>query len=179
MSDYINKILNFKTKILDKNGNIHIVSINIIKDESIKIVSKNEFEKSTGYANIYFHPNKRIFLDTIYCYQEFRGLGIASSISKIIDYVLNEYDGYIIRGCYEPSQLSTDRLEIQTCSSEELEKRAFNFYNSCGYHLLSINDFIREKNLITDLTLNDDFQLCEELSNCIVFKKIKKTKFYI
>ena len=60
--------------------------------------------------NIYFHPNKRFFLDTIYCYDTFRGRKIASNLNEIADYIMQKYQGYKIRGVYEPGQLSTDRI---------------------------------------------------------------------
>ena len=51
--------------------------------------------------NIYFHPNMRFYLDAVYCYDAFRGRGIASNLSEISDYIMQKYQGYVIRGVYE------------------------------------------------------------------------------
>ena len=160
----------------DKNNHINIVIVRISPNETISLKSYNEELQETGYVNAYFHPNNRIFLDTIYCYDEYRGIHIATKLSQLLDFFLKDYDGYIIRGVYEPSQLSTDRERNVYCSQEELEKRADNFYYKNGYLKLSYDDFIHNQSSYSFINEWDDFQLGEELANCIIIKTIQKNK---
>lgn len=160
----------------DKNNHINIVVARISPNQAIILKSYNEELQETGYVNAYFHPNNRIFLDTIYCYDEYRGINIASKLSQLLDFFLKDYEGYIIRGVYEPSQLSTDRERNVYCSQEELEKRADNFYYKNEYLKLSYDDFIHNQSSYSFINEWDDFQLGEELANCIIIKKIQKNK---
>ena len=160
----------------DKNNHINIVIVRISPNETISLKSYNEELQETGYVNAYFHPNNRIFLDTIYCYDEYRGIHIATKLSRLLDFFLQDYEGYIIRGVYEPSQLSTDRERNVYCSQEELEKRADNFYYKNGYLKLSYDDFIHNQSSYSFINEWDDFQLGEELANCIIIKTIQKNK---
>lgn len=160
----------------DKNNHINIVVARISPNQAISLKSYNEELQETGYVNVYFHPNNRIFLDTIYCYDEYREINIASKLSQLLDFFLKDYEGYIIRGVYEPSQLSTDRERNVYCSQEELEKRADNFYYKNGYLKLSYDDFIHNQSSYSFINEWDDFQLGEELANCIIIKKIQKNK---
>jgi hypothetical protein len=160
--------------ILDKNNNLHLVSISVLPGVLISLKSFNENKEETGYINLYFHENKRIYLDTVYCYDKYRGLNIASKLSKIIDYVLQDYQGYIIRGEFHPSQLSSDRENKIFCSQEELTDRANNFYSSSGYSKIYYDDYVNNPELYPDINVRDDFQLGEELAECIVVKKVIK-----
>ena len=160
----------------DKNKQKQIVRINMIPNQFIYLKSYNEELKETGYASIYFHPNNRIFLDTIYCYDEYRGSNIATKLSRLIDYLLQNYEGFIIRGVYEPSQLSTDREKDIHCDKKELDERATNFYYKNGYKKITYEDYINNKELYSYINEQDDFQLGEEISGCIIAKKIQSTK---
>lgn len=160
----------------DKNKQKQIVRISIVPNQFIHLKSYNEELKETGYANIYFHPNNRIFLDTIYCYDEYRGLNIATKLSRLIDYLLQDYEGFIIRGVYEPSQLSTDREKGIYCDKKELEERADNFYFKNGYKKISYEDYINNKDLFLFINEKDDFQLGEEIASCIIAKRIQSPR---
>mgnify|MGYP004675908891 CR=1 FL=1 len=162
----------------DKNSNTNIVLIRIVPKEAIILKSYNDKQEETGYLNIYFHPNKRLFLDTIYCYDKYRGLGIATKLSELVDYLLQDYENYIIRGVYQPSQLSHDRENNISCSKEELIKRANNFYYKNGYFKLSYNEYIKDKGKYPFINEDYDFQLGEELASYIIVKKIEKQKSY-
>lgn len=157
---------------LDKNNSPYLVSIRIVPNIMISLKAFNENKKETGYANLCFHPNRRIYLDTIYCYAQYRSLNIASKLNEIIDYILRDYSGYIIRGEYKPSQLSSDRENKIFCSQEELNKRADNFYSASGYSKIYYADYMNNPDMYPDINVLDDFQLGEELAKCIVVKKV-------
>lgn len=157
---------------LDKNNNPYLVSIRVVPNVMIGLNAFNENRKETGYANLFFHQNRRIYLDTIYCYDQYRSLNIASKLNEIIDYVLRDYPDYIIRGVYEPSQLSSDRENKIFCSQEELNKRADNFYSASGYSKIYYDDYMNNPDMYPDINELDDFQLGEELAKCIVVKKV-------
>lgn len=128
--------------------------------------------------NIYFHPNMRFFLDTIYCYDEFRGRRIASNLSEIADYIMQKYQGYKIRGVYEPGQLSTDRINNITRDKVELEKRADNFYQSMGYKKIDYKDFREHPERYSEIDEELDFQLGEEIAKTIIVKDIMPKQQY-
>lgn len=156
----------------DKNDSINIVIVSVIPNQVISLKSFNTELEETGYLNIFFHSNNRLFLDTIYCYDKYRGLNIASKLSELADFLLRDYENYIIRGVYEPSQLSYDRVNQVYCSNEELEERANNFYFKNGYLKLSYDYFINNQSLYSFINERDDFQLGEEVANCIIIKRI-------
>ena len=83
--------------IKDKNGNLLQSNI-IITEKMISIRMFDEKYELLGYMNIFFQANKRLFLSEIYCYDEYRSLGIATIISELSDYILRDYKGYILRG---------------------------------------------------------------------------------
>lgn len=135
-------------------------------------------EKILGYMNIYFHHNKRFFLDTIYCYDTFRGRKIASNLSEIADYIMQKYQGYKIRGVYEPGQLSTDRINNITRDMAELKKRADNFYQSMGYKKIEYKDFKKHPEKYTEIDETLDFQLGEEIPDTIIVKDVTTKQQY-
>ena len=162
-----------KAYFIDNNGNMHYTTI-LIKDNSYILMSTyNENNIPTGYMNIYFHPDNRLFLDTIYCYDEFRCLGIASRISELADYLFKDYIGYVIRGVYEPGQLSTDRENNIFRSKSELDKAARRFYKKNGYSVIDYQEYLRNIDKYKYITLND-FILGEEKSLIIVAKLIEE-----
>ncbi len=128
--------------------------------------------------NIYFHPNMRFFLDTIYCYDAFRGRKIASNLSEIADYIMQKYQGYKIRGVYEPGQLSTDRINNISADKGELEKRADNFYQSMGYKKIDYKDFRKHPERYVGIDEKLDFQLGEEIPNTIIVKDVMPKQQY-
>lgn len=162
----------YQAYFLDKSGCIENAEIHFLSGTFINIDVYRGNSVVTGYTCLHFHPNQRIFLDVIYCYDQFRSNGIATMISRLTDYLLEPYAGYIIRGVYGPSQLSTDRIQALTRSKEELDQRARNFYQNSGYTIISYDDYLKSPSLYPDLTIDDDFQLGEERANCIVTKKI-------
>lgn len=157
---------------LDKENGIQLASIRIVPNVVITIKSFNESAQPTGYMDLWFHPNNRIFLDVIYCYDQFRGKGIAGNLSQIADFVLKDYSGYIIRGVYQPSQLSTDREKKIERSQEELNERADNFYSSACYTKIYYDDYITDPSKYPDIDVDNDFQLGEEIAKCIITKKV-------
>jgi len=128
--------------------------------------------------NICFHPNKRFFLDTIYCYDAFRGRKIASNLSEIADYIMQKYQGYKIRGVYEPGQLSTDRINNITRDKLELENRADNFYQSIGYKKIDYKNYREHPERYSEIDEELDFQLGEEIAKTIIVKDIMPKQQY-
>lgn len=51
---------------LDKNNELQTASVLIIPNMSIRIKTFNIDNIQTGYTNLYFHRNNKIYLDTIY-----------------------------------------------------------------------------------------------------------------
>ena len=156
----------------DKSGNIQIITIYIVPGLCIHLHSINEDLESTGYMYTYIHPDKRIFLDTLYCYHNFRGNGVAASLSELMDYLLKDYIGYIIRGVFSPNQLSTDRIDNIPCSTEELMARATSSYQKNGYQIITHDDFLVNQANYPELVEELDFQLGEGFTQSIVTKKI-------
>lgn len=156
----------------DKDNNIQLASIRIVPKIVISIKSFNLDGNDTGYMNICFHPKNRLFLDTIYCYDKNREKGVATNISLIADYLLQDYQDHIIRGVYEPSQLSTDRDNHIERSIDELHDRADSFYNGAGYKKIYYRDYKQNHSKYPTIDPIYDFKLEEELAECIVIKKI-------
>lgn len=163
---------------LDNEDNINYVIVRIIPDTLITLNSFDKFMKQTGYMNIYFHPNKRLFLDTIYCYDDYRSKGIASNLSEIVDFILKDYTNYIIRGEYKPTQLSSDRENNIKRDTLELVKRADKFYKHAGYDKIYYEDYIKNSSKYPNINITDDFVLGEEISKCIIVKKITPKEKY-
>ena len=163
----VNKVALFK----DYNGDIHRADIKIIAEKYIGITTYLDNEPS-GYMNIHFHPNNRLYLDTIYCYSKYRRLGVASMISKIADYILKDYNSFIIRGTYYPCQLSTDTKNKVQPSIEELDVAARSFYKKANYLVISFEEFVKDK-VNYPFLANEDFCLSEEGLTTIVAKEIK------
>lgn len=158
----------------DSIGEIHIVEIIQKNNAFLSLKSRTKDGDNSGYMNLYFHPNNRIFLDTIYCYDKFRGRNIASNLSILSDYLLQEYEEWMIRGAYEPGQLSTDRLNNIYISKENLNDRAINFYLSNGYRIIEYKDYIKNTSKYAYINEENDFQLGEEKADIIVVKFVKK-----
>lgn len=163
---------------IDNIGKVHIAVIRTNPTLFIDISTYSVLYEPTGYMQLWFHPNSRIFLDTVYCYDKYRSRGIASKISDLADYLLRDYIGYIIRGCYEPKQLSTDRQNNIYRDQQELNLRASEFYKKCGYQIVSLKEFLDNPYLYPELNKEDDFQLGEECVSFIVEKKIVPMERY-
>lgn len=157
---------------VDNIGKVHVALLRINPELFVDIRTYSDENEPTGYMRLWFHPNNRIFLDTVYCYDKYRSRGIASKISDLADFLLQEYIGYVIRGVYEPKQLSTDRKNNIYRDQQELNLRASEFYKKCGYQIVSLKDFLDEPYLYPELNKLDDFQLGEKLADFIVEKKI-------
>lgn len=171
-------IVEKKAYFIDYEGNEQYANIRFNNGISLGIDTFDDKNNHTGYMRIYFHTNNRLYLDVIYCYDEFRGSGIASFISELSDYILSDYEGYVIRGVYEPGQLSTDRENKIERSLEELDLRARKFYSRAGYDIINYEDYSNNKDKYPYLN-DDDFVLGEDSPNTIVAKPIKpKENFF-
>ena len=163
----------------DYRGNEQYARVRIADSLFIEINTYDTNNNHTGYMNIYFHPNKRLYLDTIYCYDQFRGAGIARMISELADYILKDYFDYVIRGVYEPGQLSTDRKIIIDSDKEKLDFAARKFYKKTGYQIIELENFLYHKDDY-EYIMEEDFNLGEDKTPIIVAKKncLRYYEFY-
>ena len=173
------KIIEKQVDVIDYNGIEQIAEIKFNIGVFLAINTYDKNNNHTGYMRMYFHPNNRLYLDVIYCYNEFRGSGIASFISELTDYILRDYQGYVIRGCYEPSQLSTDRENKIDYNNQELDVYVRKFYNKAGYEIIKYEEYLNNQEKYPYLTINDFF-LDEGGYNVVVAKiiKLKDYSFY-
>lgn len=173
------KIIEKNAFFKDKNDNEQIAFIRINEGIYIGIKTQDSKKNPTGYMSLYFHPDKRLFLDTVYCYDQFRGSGIATKISELADYLLKDYPSYVIRGVYEPKQLSTDREKNIERSEDELDKAARKFYEKAGYQIIEYEDYTNHPEKYSFLT-EYDFNLGEGGPRTIVTKQLiqKDHPFY-
>ena len=139
------------------------------KDVSIRLFSANY--ELLGYINLHIQENNRIFLSEIYCYDDYRSLGLASKLSELADYVLKDYKNYMIRGIYYPTQMSSDINK--TKSYEELDDRAKSFYEKNGYTILTYEDYVNNKDKYSLIDEKLDFKVNEKKVTEIVYKIIK------
>ena len=161
---------------IDYENNEQYAEIKINEGMFVEIKTFDANNNQTGYMNIFFHPDKKIYLDTIYCYDQFRNKGIATFISKLADYILKDYEGYVIRGAYEPGQFSTDRKNNIERSQEELERAARKFYEKNGYEIIDYGMYSKTKSKYPDLDDND-FYLGEDGPTTIVAKQLLHQKY--
>ncbi len=168
--NFVKDIFVFK----DKDNNLHIAYLRKVKT-MFSIHSYTLEGHATGYINVHFHPNNRLFLGEVYTYQDYRGKGVASNLNDILNYALQDYVGWVIRGEYHPIQLSTDRDYNRYVSEEELDKRARAFYKSAGFEVINIEEHAFDVANHPIYTYEDDFELAEGgKTECIVIKEIKK-----
>ena len=161
---------------IDYKNNEQYARIRINEGIFVGINTFNLDNNPTGYMNVFFHPNKRLFLDTIYCYDQFRRYGLATLISELADYILKDYEGYVIRGVYEPGQLSTDRENNIERSQEELEMSARKFYEKNEYKIIDYDEYSKNKYKYPYI-IDDDFKLGEEETPRIVAKQITQKDY--
>ena len=161
---------------MDYNNQEQYAEIRISEGVYIGIRTFDLNNNPTGYMSIFFHPNKRLYLDTIYCYDQFRKSGIATLISELADYILKDYNEYVIRGVYEPGQLSTDRENNIKRSKEELDIAARKFYAKNEYEVVEYENYHDNKDKYPFLT-DKDFYLGEGGATTIVTKQIIKKDY--
>lgn len=173
-------IIEKQVKFTDSHGNEQKAIISFRDELFLDIKAFNKENKPTGYMSLYFHSSNRLYLNVIYCYDEFRGLGIATAISNLADYILRDYAGAVIRGAYEPGQLSTDRENKIERSYKDLDARARNFYAKAGYEIVKYEEYLENKEKYPYLNI-EDFYLGEDGPTTIVAKPIvtKKHPFSI
>lgn len=164
-------IIKRNAKFVDNNGNPQTAIITINPGIFIGIDSFDKNNTLTGYASMHFHPNNRFLLDVIYCLDKFRGNGIATMISELADYIMKEYEGYVIRGVFKPTQMGTDRRNNVVRSELELDTAARRFYATNGYEVINYDDYISAPEEYPYLNFMD-FQRGEEIAKTLVAKVI-------
>ena len=172
----MDEIIEKEATFIDNLGYLHTVEIEYSPNDYINITSYLE-NRPSGYMHISINSNNRLFLNTIYCYDEFRGRGIATKINDLAMFLLKDFDGYILRGIYNPTQLSTDRNN-QEDNFEELDKRAKAFYKSCGYDIITLEEYYQNPEIYPELNIEQDFKYDEKVADCIVLKRITKLNSY-
>lgn len=161
--------------ISDNNGNL---LQGLIKESNnlISIRFINENNELLAYTNLFLQPHNRIFLSEIYCYSKYRGNGIATKLSELTDYVLRNYEGYIIRGIYHPTEMSSDLKNIKV-DKKELDIRARNYYLKNDYEILNYYNYLDNQEKYKYLNIEDDFRLNGSIAENIVYKVIKKKEY--
>lgn len=142
---------------IDKKDRLQKAIIEM-SDNYLEVNTYDQAENPTAYTRIFKHNNDRFYLDTIYCYDEYRNSGIATFIDMLTEYLLINYDGFVIRGSYDPKQLSTDFVNKIERSKEELDSRARNFYKKAGYEIIDYSHFIINKDNYPYLEDEDFFR---------------------
>lgn len=165
------KITDKQAFFIDYNGNEQRAEIRINEGIFISINTFNQSNNPTGYMHLFYHQNNRWYLDVIYCYDAFRRAKIATYISELADYLLRDYIGYVIKGVYEPQQLSTDRENKIERSRQELDLAARKFYEKAGYAIIDYEDFLNDEYKYYYL-MEDDFCCGEVEPGTIVAKEI-------
>ena len=159
----------------DKNGNEINTIYNYYPGKHLRI---NTYcgDNPCGYLYIYFHPNKRLYLDVIYCYSKFRHTGIGTYMMKLAEYVLRDYSGYLIRGAYEPGFLAVNDSTGVLSSKDELVRNVVNFYCNNDFQIINYIEYVSNPDKYPDVT-ESDFILSEYIESVIVAKKLKEQDF--
>ena len=158
----------------DRENREHFVEISMSDRDGIEIKLFDSYGNPSGYMYLNFLSNKRIFLNSIYCYSTFRRSGIATIMNDLADYLLRHYLGYVIIGAYQPFRASFDDAQI---SNEELDFAARTFYETKGYQIIKYSDFLNSRDKYSDLSCSDFF-LCGDVHiSTLVTKKIKRKRY--
>lgn len=143
---------------VDKKGKMYISLIK--KDNLMGTITIETYleEEKCGYIDVRtsFCATNRIYLSQVYCYEKFRGLGIASNMNSLLDYTLKDFPGYVLYGDFVPKQMSLD-VEEGKMTKEELLRRALAFYKKARYEVISYNDFISDTSKYPYLNSETDF----------------------
>lgn len=169
-------IIEKEARFIDNKGNRHSAKITINPDVFIGIETFDQNNIQTGYIRVFFHPNNRFYLDVIYCLDEYRGNGIATMLSNLADYIMRDYEGYVIRGVYKPTQMWTDRSNNIVRSESDLDTAARQFYAKNGYEVINYEDFVKEPEKYPYIA-NTDFQRGEEEAETIVAKVVMPREY--
>lgn len=158
------------------NNNIYNVEI---KKENNNYLIINAYDKKgneVGYMYIYRHPNNRLYLDVIYCYDKYRNNNIASSLSELADYLLKDYKDHIIRGIYMPGQLSIDKSLCNKKSTSEIDEITRKFYQKNGYQVIDYINYMNNTKKYPMLEEND-FYLDDDEPSTIVAKTLQDKEY--
>ena len=126
-----------------------------------------------GFINFFRDPNKRLFLSTIYIYYDVRGLGLATKLNNLADFILRNESHKIICGRFLPYNIPQDKSLPPDLTKDEKDFFARKFYTSAGYKIVSFNDFKTKPSSFPDIAEND-FKLGDKFAEKIVYKKLKK-----
>lgn len=166
---------------LDKNGNT-VISL-IKKDDSLGKMTIDTYtleEEKCGFIDVRTSSlvcdENRLYLMQVYCYEKFRSLGITSNMSSLLDYIMKGYNGYVIYGDFNPTQMSTDTIDGKM-TKEELIIRAKAFYKKAKYEVLTYAEYMANKSKYPYLDKEVDFGTYHEYMTR-VFKKIEPQDEY-
>lgn len=130
-----------------------------------------------GSMSIFRDPNARLFLSSIYIYWDSRGLGLASKLNNLSNFILRKEAGKIIRGRFSPYNNPQDLNLPKDLTKDEQMFFAEKFYKSNGYEILKASDFKKDPHKHPELN-NWDFKFGETPAEIIVVKKIPQLKTY-
>lgn len=159
----------------DKAGLLEIVFMRYSSVANFhEIISFNEDGEQTGFNMVYVHPDRRLYLSEIYCLRKFRGLGIASALTDLMDHITQKYEGYILRGVRNPY----DAMGDITCGTfenkEQLLKRANNFYRARGFTIVKHDEYLSNPSMFPLVDYEKDFLNYEEIPDCILVKRVEQ-----
>ena len=161
----------------EKNNEVGgaIINLNIYNNrKSISICTYNEKGFQTGRMNvIQIHINEYYIVD-IYCYSKYRGRGIASSMMKMVETLIEPNS--IITGTFVPYQDRRDRYGNQDYNKLFSDVRDFYILN--GFEFFNAKGTIKFKKRVTfkedDFTIIDDTLYDTTLSSDLDISEITK-----
>ena len=113
-----------------------------------------------------FVGDKKIYLDSIFCYPFYRNRGIASELLNI----LNEYaNGSVIYGTYSPFEIGSMELDNEPDISATKS-----FYEKNGYEVVTFDNYIEHKDNYPRISETDFGMTRRSSHNAIIYKKEKK-----
>lgn len=156
---------------LNSENNIFIGTISNLYNARIDIETFDEEGNKAGYMSFCIpkSPEKWIYLSSVYCYYKYRGQGIATKMNQIAEYALRDYKGYLIRGEYQPFQISDDTNP--DISPKLLCASADKFYERAGYLKIPTREYSQENPQYSFLT-KEDFIINNDEVACLLVKQI-------
>ena len=113
-----------------------------------------------------FVGDKKIYLDSIFCYPFYRNRGIASELLN----VLNEYaHDSVIYGTYIPFEIGNMELD-----NEPNKIATKSFYEKNGYEIVTYDNYIENKSSYPKINETDFGMTRRSSHNAIIYKKEKK-----
>ena len=165
---------------LDKEGKLYYATIDMLptefkeylNDRIISITVYDINDNEVGYTRIYPEREKNgrltFYYDVVYVYDKYRNKGIGTKINELVDYLLRNYEGHLIRGIYMPENSST--------SKEEADKMTTYFHNKSGYSIITCKEYDKNKNKYP--YLNEQDFVFDEFGGTTIAAKVIEEQDY-